>query len=152
VTDSLKIGRRIAKLACWAAPLVMAALVAGCGSDGPPRYHLSGNVTYKGQPVPAGSITFLPDSAAGNTGAATSVDINQGKFDTMAVDKGHVGGAHIVKITGLDGVASDEFPKGVMLFPDYETKADLPKEDSTKDFEVPADLVMPKAGPVKPGA
>ena len=41
-------------------------LAAGCGEAGPARYHVSGKVTFNGQPVPAGQIVFEPDPTAGN--------------------------------------------------------------------------------------
>jgi hypothetical protein len=36
-------------------------LVVGCGPSGPNRVKVSGKVTYKGQPVPTGSVTFLSE-------------------------------------------------------------------------------------------
>lgn len=131
------------RFVCLALAACGLAIVAGCGEEGPTRYQLSGKVTYGGQPIPAGSVTFIPDSSQGNSGPAASVDIVNGMYNTSS-GKGHVGGPHILKITGLDGKASDEFPKGAPMFPDYETKADLPKEDGTKDLDVPSDHVMPK--------
>jgi hypothetical protein len=43
--------------------LILAAFLAGCGQrdySGPPRFPLSGKVTYDGQPIDLGSISFLP--------------------------------------------------------------------------------------------
>jgi hypothetical protein len=118
--------------------------MSGCGSDGPPRYHLSGSVTYGGQPIPAGSVTLIPDSAQGNSGPAVSVPIENGKFDTRSSGTGHVGGPHIAKITALDGKGGDEFfPQGQPMFPDYEMPVDLPEQDGTQDLEVPADWKAP---------
>ena len=51
------------------------ALVFGCGDDGfGKRYPVSGNVTYKNEPVEKGSITFTPVNAgrpASGSGAST---------------------------------------------------------------------------------
>lgn len=118
-------------------------VLAGCGQQGPPRYRISGRVTYGGQPIPGGSVTFIP--TAGNTGPATSVTITNGQYDTALQETGHIGGSHLVKITGLDGKSDDLFPLGQPLFPDYEFKTpyDLPKEEGTQDFEVPADWKAP---------
>jgi hypothetical protein len=127
------------------AALALLAL-AGCGRDGPPRYRLSGKVTHGGKPIPAGSVTFIPDAAQGNKGMAASVEIVNGQYDTK--EKGHVGGPHLVKITALDGQGSNEFPRGLPLFPDYELKFDLSKQESTKDLEVPAEWVAPRTAPV----
>ena len=50
------------------------ALSAGCGDDGyGRRYPVSGTVTYKGQPLKQGTITFTPaDADAGRPPAGTS--------------------------------------------------------------------------------
>jgi hypothetical protein len=130
--------------------LVGLLVLAGCGRGGPPRYDLSGKVTHGGQPIPAGSVTFIPDKSKGNSGPAISVKIKEGQYDTSREDVGHVGGPHIVKITALDGKVSDEFSEGNLLFPDYEMSLDLPKEDGTQDLDVPADWVMPPQRPFVP--
>ncbi len=122
--------------------------LSGCGSGGPPRYELSGSVTYGGQPIPAGSVTLIPDGTAGNSGPAASIQIENGAFDSHKQKTGHVGGPHVVRITALDGVVSDEFPNGVPLFPDYEIKVDLPKEDGTQNFDVPMEWIPQRKAPV----
>src|SRR5262249_7893409 len=43
---------------------------------------LSGTVLFKGKPVPAGYISFMPDAAAGNTGSVKVFQIKDGVFDT----------------------------------------------------------------------
>lgn len=127
--------------------------LAGCSGGGPPRFHASGNVTYGGQPVPAGSVTFVPDTSKGNSGPAVSAEIKNGKYNTRGSGTGHVGGPHVVKITGLSGIASDEFSAGEPIFPSYEIRIDLPKKAGTHDFEVPGNWVFPPAprGPIDPG-
>lgn len=143
--------------ACLHGALLFAATgliaLAGCSGGGPPRFHASGNVTYGGQPVPAGSVTFIPDTSKGNSGPAVSAEIKNGKYDTRGSGAGHVGGPHVVKITGLSGIASDEFSAGEPIFPGYEIRIDLPKKAGTHDFEVPGDWVFPPAprGPIDPG-
>lgn len=113
--------------------------VAGCGESGPDTYHVKGTVTYKGAPIPTGSITFTP--AKGNTGPAGYADIKDGKFDTSGEgrNRGTVGGPHRVTIIGFDGKAKPdaELPLGNPLFPEYQVEKDLPKEDSAVvDFVV----------------
>jgi hypothetical protein len=55
---------RCLKRSSWAWSLVaLAALLAGCGQrgySGPGRFPLAGTVTYDGQPIDIGSISFLP--------------------------------------------------------------------------------------------
>ena len=122
----------------------------GCGSDGPPRYAISGTVTHDGKPIPAGSVMLTPDTSQGNSGPATSIEIRDGRYDSAWEGIGHVGGPHRVTITALDGKTDDEFSAGMPMFPDYELDLDLPKEESTQDLDVPADwqAEKPKAGAV----
>lgn len=120
------------------------ATAIGCGGgDGPKRYDLSGTVTFDGKPIPAGSIIFQPNASAGNTGPQGAAEIRDGKYDTSVNGKGTIGGPHIVRITGFDGVAESEMDVVKPLFAEYQIEVDLPTESGTKDFEVPADA--PKA-------
>lgn len=111
----------------------------GCGgSGGPERYHLSGTVTYAGKPVPAGTVSFVPDTSKGNSGPGGSAPIKDGTFDTSN-GTGHVSGPHVVTVAGFDGVATPEMPVGTSLFGDYQTSIDLPKQDGTQAFDIPAE-------------
>jgi hypothetical protein len=126
--------------------------VLGCGGD--KGYRVSGKVTFKGQPVPAGRIHFVPDSKKGNKGASGYAEIKNGAYDTASSGgRGVIGGAMIVKIEAWDPsqqVKSEKTgetsPK--QLFSLYQTSADLPQGESTKDFDVPATAA---AGPTGPG-
>ena len=114
------------------------AVPAGCGGNsGPPRFKLSGSVTRAGKPIPAGRVVFEPDASKENKGPAAYASIKDGRYETPR-GKGTVGGPHVVRIAGTDGVPGSETPQGMMLFSEYRTTAELPKEDSTKDFDVPA--------------
>ena len=114
--------------------------VAGCGGNGDPRQNnLSGNVTFGGKPIPAGSIVFEPDVSKGNTGPQGRADIRDGEYDTSATGKGTVGGPYIVRITGFDRVEENEYQPATPLFAEYRLEADLPDETGEMDFEVPAD-------------
>jgi hypothetical protein len=116
--------------------VVFAVMLSSCTSE--KIYNLSGAVTFQGKPVPAGHIVFEPDSSAGNSGAAGYATIKGGHYDTR-IDggRGIVGGPHVVRILGLDGVPRGELLNGVPVFPEYSTTADLPKENGTQDFQVP---------------
>jgi hypothetical protein len=110
---------------------------AGC-SSGERIYELSGAVTFNGKPVPAGAIIFEPDTSAGNNGGSGFAKIKDGHYDTRILDgRGVVGGPHLVRIMGLDGVPRSELPNGISLFQDYNITVDLPKANGTKDFDVP---------------
>jgi hypothetical protein len=115
---------------------LLSALLAGCG--GQKIYHVSGTVTFKGKPVPTGQIVFEPDASAGNAGQAAFAKIKDGRYDTRLEGQGTLGGPHLVRIHGRDGVPRGELLSGMPLFKDYDTKVDLPKADAKQDFEVPA--------------
>ncbi len=119
-----------------------AMALVGCGGApaGPTRYTISGTVTFDKQPVPKGFITFAPDDTAGNKGPGGGAEIINGKFKTES-GKGVVGGPHIVKIIGYDGVPTKEEgedrPDGKALFTTYITTVNFSKQDATNDFDVP---------------
>ncbi len=61
--------------------LVGLALVVGCSSK-PKLSQLSGKVTFKGKPVPAGYLTFTPDVSKGNLGQVVGFQIREGEYDS----------------------------------------------------------------------
>lgn len=131
--------------------VLLCSLALGCGGD--KTFRVSGTVQFKGQPVPAGKIYFLPDGSKGNTGATGYANIKDGKYDTSETGgKGAIGGPMIIAIEGIDpsgppAKAESSEVTAKVLFPRYETAAELPKAASTKDIEVPADAAK---GPTQP--
>ncbi len=61
---------------CLAGMAMMLAGVAGCGESGPAKYSVAGFVTYEGQPVEKGEISFVPAEG----GAPDGGTIEKGKF------------------------------------------------------------------------
>jgi hypothetical protein len=118
-------------------------LVAGCGGPKePPRYNLSGKVTYRGAAVPHATIFFLPDRAKGNNGPAFSAPIIAGAYQTLP-GRGPTGGPYQALITSLDpsgaqNTGPHNMPPAEPLFPQFQVSIELPKQDSTHDFVVPA--------------
>lgn len=118
----------------------MCVVLVGCETKAD-RFDLSGSVTYDGKPVPAGYMAIKPDVAAGNKGPGAAATINDGRYATRE-GRGTIGGPHIVTIVGFDGkeytmpggIAN---PMGKQLFK-VEVKADLPKENATRDLEAVA--------------
>jgi hypothetical protein len=105
-------------------------LILGCGG-GPREYRISGKVTFAGNPVPAGTIYFTPDASKNNSGPSGFAQIKDGRYDTAAAGgHGMTGGPMIVKIEGSDGTNQ--------LFRTQEIPVELTREDTTKDFDVPA--------------
>jgi len=120
-----------------AAAALLAVVLAGCGGER--VYPLSGTVTYQGKPVPTGNIVFEPDAAAGNKGPAAFATIKDGHYDTRdGASRGTIGGPHLVRIQGRDGIPRGELLNGMPLFRDYNTTVDLPKKSGEQNFEVPA--------------
>jgi hypothetical protein len=84
--------------------VVAAAVLAGCGGDPdlPKLGKVSGTVTYKGQPVTKGLVTFVPASGAGaQTGQSATGEIQKdGSFtlSTFENNDGAVLGEHIVVV------------------------------------------------------
>ncbi len=127
------------------APLIAVALVAlglmaGCGGSGggdaPERISLSGKVTFNGQPVPAGDLSFAPDREQGNKGPAGVATIEDGVYHTVD-GKGPVAGAQVVTINGFEaGESADPASGPPVLFSDYQTKVVISPDQSELDFEV----------------
>jgi hypothetical protein len=111
--------------------LLALALASGCNSSsGPSRYQLNGEISFNGQPIPAGVIVFTPDTAQGNSGPQGIANIKDGKYDTAAPEgRGVGGGPTIVRVTGQGPDQS--------LWCEYEYKVDLPKDKSALKIEVP---------------
>jgi hypothetical protein len=61
--------------------LAVLLLLAGCGPSGPKTYPVSGTVTFDGQPLPTGFITFTPTE--GDIGP-DSGKVVEGKFEFRA--------------------------------------------------------------------
>jgi hypothetical protein len=124
---------------CKSGVALFVCILALCGCGGPQRGEVSGNVTFAGKPLPAGRIYFTPDFTKGNDGPQGFADIRDGMFDTRVGGKGSSGGPMIVVIRGYDGIAGDTPGSlGKRLFMDFQIPVELPKEDCTRDFEVPA--------------
>jgi hypothetical protein len=85
--------------------LALLALVAGggCGSDGlGQRYPVSGRVTYKGAPVPSGTIAFIPEESSGKPAVGT---ISDGSYSltTLSPGDGAFPGKYQVSVVSREG-------------------------------------------------
>ena len=128
-------------IALCAATLVLVFSLTGCGGpSGPPQYEISGKATFNGKPIPAGKIMFVPDRSKENTGPRGVARIENGQYKTLP-GKGAAGGPQVVTIQGYDGVTPPGWAGsdlGSPIFKRYEKKIELPAENTTVDFDVPA--------------
>ncbi len=139
--DLNSIGKKANRFLVLALLMSTSLFLGGCGVE--QRYHLSGNVTYNGAPVPLGYLIFEPDTTKGNSGGPGICKIENGKYDTRNEDgTGVLGGPHVVRIRGYDasatgkGSGAKEVAMPGALFTEYTVSEDLLKKDGTKDFNV----------------
>ena len=82
-------------------------VVLGCGGDESGlgrRYKVTGKVTYKGAPVPHGTVNFLPTKPPPPEGRAATGDIKDGYYSlaTTGNNDGALPGDYNVAIVALD--------------------------------------------------
>ena len=74
--------------------LIVVTSVAGCGKRGRELAPVTGNVTYRGKPVPFGYVMFQPESGQGALGVIQSDGgfrmVTNGEGDGAAVGKNRV--------------------------------------------------------------
>lgn len=127
----------------WLGWLVIVAMImsSGCGDGG--GYRVTGTVVFRGQPVPAGTIYFHPNKAAGIEGPSGFAQIVDGAFDTASGrGRGAIAGLHDVEISGYErATQSADNPEGggASLFAGFRQGIELPAAASRHDFVVPDD-------------
>lgn len=126
----------------WRGLLFLAAtsgvLVGGC-DRGPPRYDVTGSVSYAGRPVPSGRLVFTPDRGKGNPGPQGVARIEAGQI-LIEQDRRVIGGPHWVQLMAFDGNAYEDGEgtqtHGRPLCPILQAAVDLPREDVELVVEV----------------
>ena len=120
---------------------LLTALGCGATKDARTLFAVSGNVTFGGKPVPAGFVTFEPNTSQKNVGPGCGASIKNGYYETEK-NKGITGGPYFVTVSGSDGIPTtiddEDAPQGASLFPPYKTQFDFPKEDTRWNIDVPA--------------
>jgi hypothetical protein len=113
-------------------------LVIGCSSKPKPA-QLSGTVTFKGEPVPAGYIAFTPDSGNGGRGSIKVLQIKDGAYDSSKEppDQALTPGPYLLRIAGFDGKPVPLWGQGKQIFNPVDDTVVVPDGVSTKDFTVP---------------
>lgn len=127
--------------------MVAAMLTEGCSqTTGPQRHDVRGTVTFRGQPVPSGTITFEPDLSLANSGPVSVIPITAGAYDSLELRRpGPLAGPLVVRIAGFpapDPGVEIQPP----LFPEYRTTVDLAAATAVTElnFEVPERARRPK--------
>lgn len=115
--------------------LLLLGLV-GCNSK-PKLTEISGTVTFKGQPIPAGDVSFTPDvSVVG--GQLQMYMVKDGKYDsTQTPEMGLLPGKYKVRINGYDGKQIPNYFSGKQIFNPVEEQIEITSGKMTKDFVIP---------------
>ncbi len=116
--------------------LMLLLVLGGCESK-PKLTEISGTVTFKGQPIPAGDVSFTPEvSVAG--GQLQMYMVKDGKYDsTQTPGMGLLPGKYKVRINGYDGKQIPNFYSGKQIFNAVEEEIEITAGKMTKDFVVP---------------
>jgi hypothetical protein len=126
------------------------ALASGCGNS-VSGTRVTGKVTFKGQPVPAGKVYIKADPSKGNTGHTGYATISNGAYDTGAPG-GQAGptGAVILEVEGIDPTpppGAEPDVSSTLLFSGYTKTAEVSGTTSVQDIDVPAEAAN---GPAQP--
>src|SRR5688572_3580178 len=91
VFNVTRVGRAYSSLHLRLAPALLPGLLltilcsTGCWQSGPPVVEVRGTVTYRGEPVPHGSITFVPVATSGEVlRPATGMLSEDGSYEMQA--------------------------------------------------------------------
>ncbi len=125
--------KRMTRRLCGMAAVFV--LAVGCSESKPELAQLSGKVTFKGEPVPAGWISFTPGPGVGSVKVCQIVN---GVYDSSKEgEPGIYPGKNQVRIGGFDGKKIPMWGQGKQIFNPIELEFDVPGGTSTKDFVVP---------------
>jgi hypothetical protein len=125
-------------------------VLAGCSGSkysGDKRYPLAGEVTFEGQPIDLGSITFIPEGDKGRTSGGVITD---GKY-TVPEENGANAGTYRVQISWLkktgrqlkDPESGEMYDERREALPDKlhkssEMTVEVPLPDNRHDFQLKA--------------
>ena len=128
--------------------LALGTVLAGCGGTkykGDKRFPLAGEVTFGGEPVDVGSISFIPE---GSTGRPSGGVIADGKY-AVPEEKGANAGTYRVEISWLkrtgkklrDAESGEMYDERREAIPDKlrtnpELSVEVPLPDNRHDFKL----------------
>lgn len=102
------------KRVCCAILVILSGVMLGCGDSNPPVAKVTGTVTYKGEPVKSGTVTFMPKG--GRPGYGTIVDGKITEVSTFGAKDGAPVGTCQVTVQSIE--------KGADMY--APTKSNLP--------------------------
>lgn len=116
--------------------LLLLLVMVGCDSK-PKLTEISGTVTFKGQPIPAGDVSFTPEVSV-TGGQLQMYMVKDGKYDSAQTpESGLLPGKYKVRINGYDGKQIPNFYSGKQIFNAVEEQIEITAGKMTKDFVVP---------------
>jgi len=118
------------RLVCLGA---LALAVTGCGGGG---VAVTGTVTRGGQPLPAGTIAFEPESRSGTTGPGASTAIQDGKF-ALEGNKKLPPGHYLVRISPPPLRSGTDLKTAPPQFKPWETKMELKPDAGPLTLDIP---------------
>jgi len=121
-------------------PLLLALLLAGCSQS--PTRGVSGEVSYKSEPIKEGSIEFIPIEGTG--GPSVGAPIKDGKYDIPAAKGPLADGTYRVKLLAMRNTG--KFPPG----PRYAKSGPMMEDIIPAEYNIQSKLqvkIDPKANP-----
>ncbi len=116
--------------------LLLLLVMVGCDSK-PKLTEISGTVTFKGQPIPAGDVSFTPEVSV-TGGQLQMYMVKDGKYDSAQTpESGLLPGKYKVRINGYDGKQIPNYFSGKQIFNAVEEQIEITAGKMTKDFVVP---------------
>lgn len=119
------------------------AALSGCGGDPPeggkelPRSSASGKVTFDGQPIPAGSVTFMH----ADSGTYANYPFEDGEYESTSGD-GPVIGKNTVIVVGMDQ------PNGTPMWGGtWSREVEITGDAFEQDFDVKKSETKPYVAP-----
>jgi hypothetical protein len=118
------------------APVVLLAVILGCGTGTPKTVPVSGKVTLDTQPLANADVSFFPTNvekgkmaveASGKTDAEGNYSLKLNKGGTPGVPPGN----YKVRVSVFDRGEGTRPPRGQLILPKY-------NRETTLTFEVPA--------------
>ena len=120
--------------------ILFGMMLAGCNAQ-PALTEISGTVTFKGQPIPAGDVSFTPEATIPG-GQLRMYLVTNGKYNSAdQPGTGLLPGKYKVRINGYDGKKIPMYFSGKQIFNPYELEMEVSAGKSTTlDFTVPESL------------